>query len=90
MIVAVILFAVFIAPSAVIGHLVGVTPNLAQIFGKHPGDAWMDAHYPDIVGRFVLVDLVLFSALIGGLVVIGGNASRMLLGWSDTNATTDP
>ena len=64
-----IFVGIFVVPAALIGHLFGVTPTLGQVFGNR-GDAWMDAHYPNVVLRFVLVNLALYGCLFLSLVLL--------------------
>src|ERR1700749_255719 len=65
-----ILFAVFVVPAALIGHLFNFTPSLGQIFRANP-PGWMKAHYPEVVGRFAIVDGAMFVLLIGTPVLVG-------------------
>jgi len=76
-VVLAVVAAVFVLPAALVGHLLGYTPSVSDLFKSgHSNDAWMDAHYPHVYWRFGVMDLGLITA---GVVTFRRAATRARL-----------
>lgn len=58
------LFAVFVAPAAVLGHLVHFLPSISQLMSNHIADPTQKP-YPHLVWRFIAADVVLVVVVVG-------------------------